>query len=46
MQLHLRLCRVDCIRGAGIEMRAVNLCTMSRSEGGGEGGAQADDGRS
>ena len=37
---------MDCIRGAGIEMRAVNLVTMSRSEGGGEGGAQADDGRS
>ena len=37
---------MDCIRGAGIEMRAVNLVTMSRSEGGGEGGAQAVDGRS
>ena len=45
MQLHLRTDRVGCIRGGGIELRAVNLCTMSRGEGGGEGGAQADDGR-
>ena len=29
----------------GIELRAVNLCTMNRGEGGGEDGAQADDGR-